>query len=132
MTSSSLDIHCRRKSAHPPLGSNGQFYPQQNQLLSATSSKSCRKSVQAPTTNLSSNDPWRSTESPPAPKTPRLVLECEKSRRAEGDTGKHRDKDSRGRRHEKPDTAATAATHLRHGPAHTRKASTSGMDRQTR
>src|SRR6516164_3705316 len=45
MTSSSLDIHCRRKSAHPPLGSNGQFYPQQNQLLSATSSKSCRKSV---------------------------------------------------------------------------------------
>src|SRR5215831_14409955 len=44
MTSSSLDIHCRRKSAHPPLGSNGQFYPQQNQLLSATSSKSCRKS----------------------------------------------------------------------------------------
>src|SRR6516165_9240513 len=47
MTSSSLDIHCRRKSAHPPLGSNGQFYPQQNQLLSATSSKSCRKSVHA-------------------------------------------------------------------------------------
>src|SRR6266478_6291064 len=90
------------------------------------------ESVQAPTTNLSSNDPWRSTESPQAPKTPRLVLECEKSSRAEGDPGKHREKDSRGRRQEKPDTATTAAPHLRYGPAHTRKASTPGMDRQTR
>src|SRR6266700_6609656 len=75
------------------------------------------ESVQAPTKNLSSNDPWRSTESPPAPKTPRRVLECEKSSRAEGDTGKHREKDSWGRRREKPDTATTAETHLRHRPA---------------
>src|SRR5215469_430462 len=90
------------------------------------------ESVQAPTTNLSSNNPWRSQESPPAPKTPHLVLECEKSSRAEGDTGKHREKDCRGRRPEKPDTATTAAPYLRHGPAHTRQASTPGMDRQAR
>src|SRR5215813_6479494 len=90
------------------------------------------ESVQAPTTNLSSNDPWRRKESPPAPKTPRLVLECEKSSRAQGDTGKRREKDRRGRRRETPDPATTAAPHLRPRPAHTRKARTPGMDRQTR
>src|SRR6516225_2432879 len=70
MTSSSLDIHCRRKSAHPPLGSNGQFYPQQNQLLSATSSKSCRKSVEGKSNGIfapvSAGAPRRSPHRPDA------------------------------------------------------------------
>src|SRR5438128_804281 len=47
------------------------------------------ESVQAPTTNLPSNDPWRDEESPQTPKTPRLVLECEKPRSAQGHAGKH-------------------------------------------
>jgi hypothetical protein len=40
-----LNRHCRMKSAHPPLWVNGHFYPQQNQSISAKSTKSCQKSV---------------------------------------------------------------------------------------
>src|SRR6266436_1141127 len=88
--------------------------------------------VQAPTTNLSSNDPWRDPESPQAPETSRRVLECEKPRGAEGDTGKHREKDRRGRWRTKPDTTTKAATDLRNGPARTRKTSAQDLDTQTR
>src|SRR6266699_2167503 len=88
--------------------------------------------VQAPTTNLSSNDPWRDTESPQAPETSRRVLECEKPRGAEGDPGKQREKDGRGRWRKKPDTPTKAATDLRTGPARTRKTSAQDLDTQTR
>src|SRR6266436_9874926 len=88
--------------------------------------------VQAPTTNLSSNDPWRDTESPQAPETSRRVLECEKPRGAEGDPGKHREKDCRGRWRKKPDTTTTAETDLRNGPARTRKTSAQDVDTQPR
>ena len=90
------------------------------------------ESVQAPTTNLSSNDPWRDTESPQTPETSRHVLECEKPSDAEGDPGKQGEKDRRGRRRKKPDTTTKAATDPRAGPAYTRKTSTPGMDTQTR
>src|SRR2546425_12032758 len=48
------------------------------------------ESIQAPTTNLSSNDPWRDPESPQTPETSRHVLERKKPSGAQGDTGKHR------------------------------------------
>src|SRR6266446_5453365 len=73
--------------------------------------------VQAPTTNLSSNDPWRDTESPQAPETSRRVLECEKPRGAEGDPGKHREKDCRGRWRKKPDTTTTNLAKVMFTPA---------------
>src|SRR5215510_6732491 len=88
--------------------------------------------VQAPTTNLSSNDPWRDTESPQAPETSRRVLEGEKPRGAEGDPGKQREKDCWGRWHKKPDTTTKAATDLRTGPARTRKTRSRDVDTQTR
>jgi len=88
--------------------------------------------VQAPTTNLSSNDPWRDPESPQAPDTSRRVLECEKPRGAEGAPGKHREQDCRGRWRQKPDTTTKAATALRNGPARTRKTSAQDLDTQTR
>src|SRR5262249_35746753 len=48
------------------------------------------ESVQSPTTNLPSNDPWRNEESPQTPETPRLVLKCEKPSSAKGNAGKPR------------------------------------------
>src|SRR5262249_12303468 len=88
--------------------------------------------VQAPTTNLSSNDPWRDTESPQAPETSRRLLECEKPRGAEGDPGKQRETDCWGRWHKKPDTTTKAEPDLRTGPARTRKTSSQDLDTQTR
>src|SRR5262249_25858658 len=88
------------------------------------------ESVQAPTTNLPSNDPWRDEESPQTPETPRLVLECEKPSSAKGNAGKHREKDSRSRWREKPDATTKTATHLHHGPTRTRKPSTPDVDTQ--
>src|SRR2546428_906380 len=67
------------------------------------------ESVQAPTTNLPSNDPWRDEESPQTPETPRLVLECEKPSSAQGNAGKHREKDSRSRWREQPDATTKTA-----------------------
>src|SRR5215467_10896221 len=88
------------------------------------------ESVQAPTTNLPSNDPWRDEESPQTPETPRLVLECEKPGSAKGNAGKQRDKDSRSRWREKPDATTKTETHLHHGPTRTRKPSTPDLDTQ--
>src|SRR6266496_6743599 len=48
------------------------------------------ESMQAPTTNLSSNDPWRDPESPQTPETSRHVLERKKPRGAQGDPGQPR------------------------------------------
>src|SRR2546427_12214179 len=90
------------------------------------------ESIQAPTTNLSSNDPWRYPESPQTPETSRHALERKKPRGAQSDTGKQREKDSRGGRRTKPDTAPKTATDLGHGPAYTRKTGTQSLDRQTR
>src|SRR5712691_3057278 len=89
------------------------------------------ESVQAPTTNLPSNDPWRDEESPQTPNTPRLVLECEKPRSAKGHAGKHREKDSRSRWREQPDATTKTETHLHPGPPRTRKPSTPDLDTQT-
>src|SRR6266705_3827194 len=88
------------------------------------------ESVQAPTTNLPSNDPWRDEESPQTPETPRLVLECEKPRSAQGNAGKHREKDSRRRWREQPDATTKTDTHLHHGPPRTRQLSTPASDAQ--
>src|SRR6266571_6008720 len=90
------------------------------------------KSLQAPTTNLSSNDPWRDPESPQTPETSRHVLERKKPSGAQGDTGKYREKDRWGGRCQKPHTASKTATDLGHEPADTRKTGTPSMDRQTR
>src|SRR6266568_4383872 len=67
------------------------------------------ESMQAPTTNLSSNDPWRDPESPQTPETSRHVLE-----------------------RKKPHTATKTAPDLAHGPAYTRKTGTQSLDRQIR
>src|SRR5262252_6382897 len=88
------------------------------------------RSVQAPTTNLPSNDPWRDEESPQTPETPRLVLECEKPRSAKGNAGKQREKDSRSRWRKKPDATTKTETHLHPGPTRTRKPSTPDLDTQ--
>src|SRR5713101_8835397 len=90
------------------------------------------ESLQAPTTNLSSNDPWRDPESPQPPETSRRVLECKKPCGAQGDPGKQGKKDRRGRRGQKPDPATTAATDLSNGPARTRETSAQDLDTQTR
>src|SRR2546425_3552173 len=89
------------------------------------------ESVQAPTTNLPSNDPWRDEESPQTPKTPRLVLECEKPRSAQGHAGKHREKDRRSRWRAKPDATTKTATPLHHGPPRTRQPRTPDLDTPT-
>src|SRR6266849_10569291 len=88
--------------------------------------------LQAPTTNLSSNEPWRDPESPQPPETSRGVLGCKKPCGAQGDPGKQGKKDGRGRRGQKPDTAPTAATDLRTGPARTRETSAPDLGPQTR
>src|SRR6266567_3510576 len=90
------------------------------------------ESMQAPTTNLSSNDPWRDPESPQTPETSRHVLERKKPRGAQGDPGQPREKDRRGGRRKKPDTATKTAPDLAHGPAYTRKTGTQSLDRQIR
>ncbi len=90
------------------------------------------ESLQAPTTPLSSNDPWRDPESPQPPETSRRVLEGKKPCGAKGDPGKQGKKDRRGRRSHKPDTATTAATDLSHGPARTRETSAQDLETQTR
>ena len=51
---------------------------------------------------------------------------------AQGDTGKHREKDCRGRWRKKPDPTTKAETDLRNGPARTRKTSAQDLDTQTR
>ena len=86
------------------------------------------ESVQAPTTNLPSNDPWRDEESPQTPETPRLVLECEKPSSAKDNAGKQREKDRRSRWRKKPDATTKTETHLHPGPTRTRKPSTPDVD----
>src|SRR3954454_14875825 len=89
------------------------------------------KSVQAPKTNLPSNDPWRDKESPQTPETTRLVLECKKPSSTKGDTGKQREKDSRSGWKEQSISTTKTETHLQHGPTNTRKTSAPSVDTQT-
>jgi len=90
------------------------------------------ESMQAPTTHLSRNDPWRDPESPPTPETSRHVLERKKPRGAQGDPGKPREKDRRGGRRHKPAPATQTATDRAHGPAYPRETGTPSRERQRR